>query len=183
MEEYEEYGEYEGGGVNKVMLVIIIVLALVIAAGCVYFFFFRKTPEADTGPGYAINAGVVLTQEQLDAALAEAARNAENGSVGLKYKNGAYSDNGRDFDCYIVNSEANLFDMFITIFADPDMTDQIYLSGLIPRGGGITELTLDRALEQGDHTVYVAVTQVKKEEDGTEVIANQVVHTMDFHVS
>jgi hypothetical protein len=38
-------------------------------------------------------------------------------------------------------------------------------------------------LENGDHTVYVAFTQVKNDEEtGEEVIANQVVFTMDFHV-
>ena len=42
--------------------------------------------------------------------------------------------------------------------------------------------TLDRALEPGDHSVNVVVTQVDTDEDGVQVIKNQVAHTMDFHV-
>ena len=45
-------------------------------------------------------------------------------------------------------------------------------------------ITLDRALDEGDHTVYVVLTQVDtNEETGEQVIKNQITHTMDFHVT
>ena len=48
---------------------------------------------------------------------------------------------------------------------------------------GYQELTLNRKLEKGTHTIYVVLTQVDAGEDGNESIVNQVSHTMDFNVS
>lgn len=74
--------------------------------------------------------------------------------------------------------------MFLTIYADAEMTEQIFLSGLVPPGSGFENITLDRALEKGDHMVYVVLTQVETNaETGEQVIRNQVAHTMDFHVT
>ena len=179
MEDYEEYEE-GGSSVNKVLVVVIVLLLLAIAAGCVYFFFIRKEPEED---GLGFGVGVALTQEELDAAMEDAARNAAGGAVALKYKNGAYSDDGTNFDCYILNSESNLYDMFFEIYADEELTDKIFASGLIPRGSGYNKLELEQPLEKGDHTVFVLVSTVTTDEDGKEKIAAQITHTMDFHVS
>ena len=179
MEDYEEYEE-SGGSVNKVLVAVIVLLLLAIAAGCVYFFFIRKEPEED---GLGFGVGVALTQEELDAAMEDAARNAAGGAVALKYKNGAYSDDGTNFDCYILNSESNLYDMFFEIYADEELTDKIFASGLIPRGSGYNKLELEQPLEKGDHTVFVLVSTVTTDEDGKEKIAAQITHTMDFHVS
>lgn len=165
MEDYEEYEE-GGSSVNKILIVVVVLLLLAIAAGCVYFFFIRKEQEEDNGIGFGV--GVALTQEELDAAMAEAARNASGGAVGLKYKNGAYSEDGIEFDCYIVNSESNLYDMFFEIYADEQMTDKLFTSARIPRGSGYNKLKLDRALEKGTHTVYVHVATVTEDEDGKE---------------
>lgn len=183
MEEYEEYEE-GGGSVNKILIVVIILLLLAIAGGCVYFFFLREKPEEkEKGVGYAMNVGVVLSQEELDAAMNAAAANAAAGRVALSYKNGAYGSDGKNFKCYVVNSARNKYDMFLTMFTDAELTDQVFLSGLIPPGSGYEELTLDKKLEKGTHTIYVVVTQVDTDEDGTEYVVNQVTHTMDFHVS
>ncbi len=183
MEEYEEYEE-GGGSVNKILIVVIVLLLLAITAGCVYFFFIRKQPEEEPkGIGYAMDAGVVLSQEELDAAMAAAAENAAAGRVALLYKNGAYSDDGENFKCYIVNSARNQYDMFLTMFTDAELTDQVFLSGLIPPGSGFDEVTLSHKLEKGEHTIYVVVTQVHTDENGEESILRQVTHTMDFHVS
>ena len=63
-----------------------------------------------------------------------------------------------------------------------ELTDQIFLSGLVPPGSGFERITLNRPLDEGDHTVYVSLTQVDIDENGQQVIKNQVMHTMDFHV-
>ena len=66
--------------------------------------------------------------------------------------------------------------------SDTAMTDQVYLSGLVPPGSGFEEITLDRALDSGDHTMIVVLTQVDTDENGTQVLKNQVSHTVEFHV-
>lgn len=133
--------------------------------------------------GYATEATVLLDQDSLQAAMDEAMANARDGNIGLYYRNDATSNDGTNFDCFIGNSSSNLYDMFLTIYADAEMTDQLFLSGLVPPGSGFESITLDHVLDPGVHTVYVALTQVDTDEEtGEQVLKNQVVHTMDFHV-
>lgn len=133
--------------------------------------------------GYSTEATVMLDEDSLQAAVDEAIENAKNGMVALQYQNDAYSTDGTTFSCLIANAPSNLYDMFLTIYADDALTDQIFLSQLVPPGSGFEEITLDHALEAGDHTVYVAVTQVDTDENGAQVIKNQVMHTIEFHVA
>lgn len=134
--------------------------------------------------GYAADAQVMLDQDTLQAAMDEAMENAKNNNVGLRYKNNAYSTDGVNFECFIVNSASNIYDMFLTIYADAELSDQIFLSELVRPGSGFENITLEHSLEKGDHTVYVALTQVDTDEEtGEQLIKNQVVHTMDFHVT
>lgn len=173
---------------NKVVIgATAVVVAAVVAVGAAVISHQNQTsiPDGATPAiGYAAEAKVMLDQDSLQAAFDEAMKNAAEGNVGLKYKNDAYSTDGVNFECYIVNSDSNVYDMFLTIYADAEMTDQIYLSGLVPPGSGFEAIKLDHALDAGDHTVYVALTQVDTDEEtGEQVIKNQVVHTMDFHVT
>lgn len=167
-----------------ILLAALIVLLLGVLA-TVLLLGRTQTPEEDAPRiGYATDAQVFLDQDSLQAAMDEAMRNAQGNAVSLKYVNDATSTDGLTFDCYIANSELNMYDMFLTIFADAELTDQIYLSELVRPGSGFESITLDRALDPGDHMVYVAVTQVADDEEtGSQVIKNQVVHTMDFHVA
>jgi hypothetical protein len=113
----------------------------------------------------------------------EAMANAEKGNIGLSYVNDATSTDGVHFDCYLINSATNIYDMYITIYADAEFTDELYLSQLVPPGSGWDSLTLEHALDPGDHTVYVVITQVDTDEDtGEQSVVGQVVYTMDFHV-
>lgn len=168
-------------------LIAVIVGLVVIIMALVFFLLFRQGTNLDDNDvprvGYATEATVMLDQNSLQAAMDAAMEKAKDGNVALLYKNNAYSENGVDFTCYIVNSPANKYDMFLTIYADPQLTDQVFLSGLVPVGSGFEQISLDRALEPGDHTVNVVVTQVDTDENGAQVIKNQVAHTMDFHVT
>jgi hypothetical protein len=165
---------------NKVVVIAaaVVVLAVVIAAAIIL-----NQPK-DTGIGYSTEAKVLVTQEDIDKAAAEAAANAKNGDVALSYQNDAISRDGTNFQCYIMNSTSNKFDMFLTIYSDLNLTDELFLSQLVPPGSGFENITLEHPLESGDHTVYVVLTQVKNDEEtGEETVANQVIYTMDFHVN
>ncbi len=171
----------QSGTANKTVIIAVIVVLLAAIAVLAFFLLRRDNKNVI---GYATEARVMLDQESLQAAMDEARRNAAGNSVGLRYQNDAYSEDGTTFTCRIINSEVNLYDMFLTIFADAELTDQIFLSGLVPPGSGFESITLDHALDPGDHTVYVAVTQVTNDEEtGEQVIRRQVMHTMEFHVA
>jgi hypothetical protein len=169
-----------GLSTKAVVAVAAVVVAAVVAVAAVVVIQSRKS---DTGIGYAAEATVMLDQNSLQEAMDKAMENAREGNVALQYKDNAYSTDGSNFDCYIVNSANNLYDMFITIYADLDMTDELYLSQLVPPGSGFEHLTLEHPLDVGDHTVYVALTQVETDEEtGEQSVHKQVVYTMDFHV-
>lgn len=175
-------------GLSSKVVIAVAAVIIVLLLGIVAFLLLRpsSTNIDDEGVpkiGYSTEAKVMLDQDSLQAAMDQAMENAKNSRVGLRYKNNAFSTDGVTFECYIANSSSNIYDMFLTIYADAEMQDQIFLSELVPPGSGFEEITLDHALETGDHTVYVALTQVETdEESGEQVIKNQVVHTMEFHV-
>lgn len=103
-------------------------------------------------------------------------------TIGLEYRNDAYSTDGKNFDCYIANALRNEYDLFIAVYADAEMTDELYLSGLLPPGRAFSHIELNRALKDGTHLVYVAFSQVT-EADGAQAMRAQALVTMDFHVN
>lgn len=171
--------------VNRTVLAVAALVLLAIVAIAAFFLLGQKEEE-DNGLTiqYASEAKVMLDQDSLNAAMQAAMENDKNNAIGLRYKNNAYSTDGLNFECSITNSEANIYDMFLTIFADVELKDQIFLSGLVPPGSGFDHITLDHALEPGDHRVYVVLTQVDTDlETGKQTLIRQVSHTMDFHVT
>lgn len=172
---------------DKRLVAVIAGLVLVILA-LVCFLLFRQgattISDGDTPRmGYASEATVMLDQASLQAAMDEALKNASEKNVALWYRNSAFSDNGTDFECFVGNSSGNMYDAFLAIYADAEMTDLVFQSDLLRPGSAFESISLNRALGPGLNTVYVAVTLVDTEEDGTQVIKSQVVHTMDFNVS
>lgn len=168
---------------NKILIAIAVLILLIVLVTAGVLLSRTGKQQDDSRIGYASDATVMLDEDSLAKAMEEAMANAEDGYVGLSYANDAYSKDGINFECYIANSESNLYDMFLTIFADENLKDEIFLSGLVPPGSGFENITLERALEEGSHRVYVGITQVADDENGEQVIKNQVFHTMDFHVT
>jgi flagellar basal body-associated protein FliL len=171
-----------GKGASSVKVVVIAAAVVVVAVVAAAVMIVRSQASS-SNIGYATEAKVMLDQDSLQAAMDQAMENAKNGNVALMYKDNAYSTNGTDFECYIVNSASNAYDMYLTIYSDLEMTDELYLSQLVPPGSGFENISLEHPLDTGDHTVYVVLTQVETDEEtGEQTAHNQVVHTMDFHV-
>jgi hypothetical protein len=157
-------------------------LVVVIAAAAVVVTVLNNQDD-DSGIGYSMDAQVLVTQEEIDKAAEEALANANSGDIALSYQNDAFSNDGTNFECRILNSTGNIYDMFLTIYADVEMTDELFLSQLVPPGSGFENITLEHPLDEGDHRVYVGLTQVDRDEEtGEEKVVNQVFYTMDFHV-
>jgi hypothetical protein len=174
------------GGLSTKAVVLIVAAAVVVVAAiaAVAVILTHQDQSNDLGIGYATEAKVMLDQDSLQAAMDKAMENARDGNIALLYKDNAYSDDGSTFSCYIVNSASNAYDMFLTIYADLEMTDELFLSQLVPPGSGFEQITLEHPLDEGNHTVYVALTQVETDEEtGEQTVHHQVVHTMDFHVT
>jgi len=170
----------------NLIIILVAIIAVAASIGAALYIVSKNKghseEESSNRIGYATEAKVMLDEDSLQAAMDEALKN-DDGGVALDYKNSAFSDNGTDFQCYIRNSEYNAYDMFIAIYSDAELTDQLFLSELIPPGSGFESIKLDHPLKTGTHRVYVVVTQVKDDEEGNQVICNQISHTMDFSVT
>ncbi len=140
----------------------------------------KETEEEKPKIGYAEGVTVVEDPDALQKTVDEMYEKAAEGGVGLEYKNDAFSSDGEKFECYIANAAKNKYDMYIQIFADSGLTDELFLSQLLRPGTAFDNITLEHKLDPGDHRVYVAFTQV---EEDLETIHAQVMVTMDFHVT
>lgn len=138
------------------------------------------TDSAAPQLGYAEGVTVVEDPDALQKAVDEMYMKAAEGEIALEYKNDATSEDGTTFSCYIANSVSNSYDMYIQIFADAELTDELYLSGLLRPGTAFDTITLNHALDPGSNTVYVAFTQVEKD---LASIHAQVFVTMNFNVT
>ena len=81
-----------------------------------------------------------------------------------------------------MNSQFNVYDMFLTIYGDEALTDELFSSGLVAPGRGFDQLKLNHSLPAGTNPVYVVITQVETDEEGTQSIVGQASHTMKFCV-
>ena len=171
---------------NRLVIVLLSVIAVLL--GAVVGVLFMKD-NGDNGPAqsvdsslglqYATEGVVALDQETLQDAINKAAQKAQEGRIALDYKNLAISEDGKVFVCYLGNSNRNSYDMYVDIYADSGLTDQVFLSGLIRPGEKFESIELNRTLEPGVYQFYCAFTQVEKDLSG---IHGQIVVTITFEV-
>ncbi len=147
----------------------------VVSAATIAVMLHASKPEEDAGLGYASKGVVVMSEADL-----KNLGTAGDNRIGLRYKNDAHSEDGLNFSCYIGNSERNKYDAFFSIYSDIDFKDELFLSELLRPGEAFETLTLEHELPSGDHTVYVALTQV---EDDHKTMHAQTVFTVEFHVA
>lgn len=186
-------GSESKSGSNKgLMIALIAVIALLlVVVVLVVVLFTRPAAEqpGETGSqgtaqdtpkiGYAEGVTVVDDPDALQKAVDEMLAEAAKGGMTLEYKGEASSTDGKNFECYIANAVDNKYDMYIQMFADAELTDQLLLTGLIRPGSAFDNITLEHSLDRGTHTVYVVFTQV---EEDLATIHAQVVVTMSFTV-
>ena len=167
--------------IPSLLAVVILLLAVVLVVVLTQGKEPANIPDTATPKiGYAEGVTAVEDPDALQKAVSDMYAKAAEGSIALEYKNDAFSTDGTNFSCYIANSVDNKYDMYLQIFADQELTDQLLLTGLVRPGSAFDNIALDHALEPGTHRVYVAYTQV---EEDLETIHAQVFVTMDFHVT
>ena len=167
--------------IPSLLAVVILLLAVVLAVVLTQGKEPANIPDTATPKiGYAEGVTAVEDPDALQKAVDEMYEQAKQPGVALEYKNGASSSDGINFSCYIANSLSNSYDMYIQIFADAELIDQLLLTGLLRPGTAFDSITLEHPLDPGTHRVYVAFTQV---EEDLATIHAQVMVTMDFTVT
>jgi hypothetical protein len=124
-------------------------------------------------------SGVVVTNKGYQEQINEMFSQAAEGYASLEYQNNALSNDGQNFTCYFANAKENKYDMFITLYADSALTQQIYLSGLIPPGSAIDHFTTSKLLDKGTYDCVLVMTQV---EDDHSTLHAQVSYTVTLTV-
>lgn len=161
------------------VIVILLVVVIIVLTR-------RNAEPVDTNDGatpkigYAEGVTVVNDPDALQKAVDDMYAKAAEGNIMLEYSNDAESTDGETFSCYIANAAENSYDMYVQMFADSALTDQLLLTGLLRPGTAFDSITLEHALDPGTHRVYVAFTQV---EEDLATIHGQVMVTMDLTVA
>lgn len=161
---------------SKTELILIMVIIVLLAA-CGIALIMLLTPKNDVQPEKNDippeksvsdegiikydEAAVAFGEEDLQKQLDEMQKKADERQMALRYKRIAYSTDGVNFTCEIGNSAANNYDMYINIYKDPELTEQILLTGLLPPGSGITEFESEIPLESGTYSTTLVLTQVE----------------------
>jgi hypothetical protein len=107
------------------------------------------------------SGAVALSEDGLQERVNEMVQKAKEGTMALQFKNTAFSSDGRHFTCEIGNSIKNNYDMFINIYKDSSLQEQILLTGLIPPGQGIESFESEIQLDPGTYEALLVLTQVK----------------------
>ena len=111
-------------GIATIVVALVVLLAAAVAGGtvAVVMLLNRDTGEPVVNPdglqiGYASEGVTILDEAD---AQQQAINDLLRGGSGLSidYKSDAYSANGKDFECYIGNSDVNSEDMYIQICSD-----------------------------------------------------------------
>lgn len=151
---------------NKtIIILLIIVILLLLAAGIIAVVFIMKKDadlpdQGDNGGLIQYEAGII-NYEDAQKEYDEMQKRADEGMVGVHYSNIAKSEDGTHFTCFIENPIRNGYDMYLNIYKDDTMTEQILLTGLIPAGSGIEEFESEIPLEPGDYKSVLVMTLVE----------------------
>ncbi len=145
---------------NKLVSILIILIALlVVGAGVVIALLVtgrndETSSENSTSQGgiigYEVNASVITSG---DVAFSQPE------GVAVRFKPVASSTDGINFECEIGNSLANTLDMYIDMYTSEG--EQIYISGLMKPGEGITSFKTNQQMPQGSYDVTLVLTLVE----------------------
>lgn len=142
-----------------VPILIVVLIVVIVAAAVIVLKLLNKEDDttslnytSENGIGYELNA-TVLTSGDVAVSQPE--------GVAIRFKPAASSTDGENFACEIANSYANKLDMYIDIYLDASYEDEIYLSGLMRPGEGITSFKTNRVMSKGTYDVVLVATTVE----------------------
>lgn len=175
---------------SKAIMILLIILILLLIGGIVTVTVIllnkddTSDAEANSEPKVGItlpydNGAVLLDEDSLQKQVEAMYERAKEGSMVLQFKSTAVSKDGEHFECEIGNAIENNYDMYINIYKDDTLEDQILLTGLIPPGSGIYEFESETPIFPGTYEAILVLTQV---EDDHETIHAQVAVVLTLEV-
>lgn len=150
---------------NKRVIIILIVVIVLILAGAAFFFIKSGAFDKDSMPGskeipLEVNAGV-LTGDKLkewnESVLAE----MEDNEIPVTFSPTATSTDGVNFSCEIGNPPGAKYYIYLDMYSDTSLREEVYLSGLLAPGQGIFNFTTNRAFPKGETDIVLVITTVQ----------------------
>lgn len=153
---------------KKLTVILPLVLCLVLAGALVFVLSNQNNNVAEpvqtatAQPTLDYATGVtVIDEDSMKTAVEEAIN--KMGQIAVSYQGQAISENGKDFSCYIANSQANEDDMYIGIYEGEEIDENaepLFLSGLMKPGEAFESITLNRTLDPGSYECVLSMSLV-----------------------
>ncbi len=172
---------------KKTLIIVLIIVVVLLLAGGVSCIALKgrggDKPEESgaslTSEGtipYEQNIGIVTSGQNLEDAVKEDADN----KFPLHFSTTATSSDGENFTCVLGNSEGAKYDIYFDMYADPDFTEQVFISGLIPPGSQLESFKTSKKFPEGNTEVFLVVTLV---DDDHKTLINQTAISITLVVS
>lgn len=162
------------GKMVKIFIIICALLIIVLLGIVIYLLVKGKEPE---------KRNVIVNQDNVEEVAEEM---VENGYVEPGYytvsmdtnwhfsKGDAISDNAR-----VDNLAENTNDIFFDVFLSENEDEVIYKSPVIPRGGYLENIALDKAMDQGTYDCVIVYHLVNEEQETVSTLRVAFTITVD----
>ncbi len=161
---------------NKIIILLIIIIVLLIAGGVTFFIMSanRSDNEGESTPTggkqipLEVNAGV-LSPDKLQAWNESVLAEMEDNQIPIIFSPTATSAAGENFLCEIGNPTGAKYYIYLDMYSDASLEEEVYLSGLLAPGQGITSFKTNRAFPKGETDIVLVISTVQ--ENKTTIVA------------
>lgn len=168
---------------KKIIIILIIIIVLLLVGGAVFFIWNAKSGEGGESTSgnqipLEVNAGVLSPdklKEWNESVLAE----IEDNQVPIIFAPTATSVDGENFSCEIGNPAGAKYYIYLDMYSDTSLSEEVYLSGLLAPGQGITGFKTNKSFSTGETDIVLVITTVQ---DDRKTIVAQTMMVLTLQV-
>ncbi len=165
---------------NKTVIIILIIVIILLLAGGATFFILNannKPSESESTGGKQIplevNAGVV-SPDKVKEWNEQAIKEMQDNEIPMIFSPTATSTDGVNFECEIGNPPGAKYYMYLDLYSDVSLEEEVYLSGLLEPGKGITSFSTSKTFPKGETDAVLVFTTVR--DDQKTIVAQTMVY-------
>ena len=161
-----------------IILLLIVILLLLIGGGVFLFLNMNKPAENDNNTGgkqipLEINAGVV-NPDKVKEWNEQAIKEMQDNEIPMIFSPTATSTDGVNFECEIGNPPGAKYYMYLDLYSDTSLEEEVYLSGLLEPGKGVTSFSTSKTFPKGETDAVLVLTTVR--DDQKTLVAQTMVY-------
>lgn len=172
--------EKKNSGKKTIIILLVIIIALLVLGGAVLIFALNRSDKESGSQSESTGKQIplemtagVLSPDKLKEWNEQALKNMEDNQIPIIYAPTANSADGVNFKCDIGNPEGAKYYMYLDLYSDATLSEEVYLSGLIEPGKGITSFTTNKAFPKGETDAVLVFTTVR--DDMKTIVAQTMV--------